>query len=203
MQFNAYYGCDRCKTWGKMVQNKMTFPGVKEQLRTDAEYRSNISNNQLVAKGISPFTIFPQLDMVKHFNVDIMHSTFIGVTKKILHSWINGTPDFRGKLTREQIENINRKIKFVNQFLPSKLFENKPHTLSDLERLEAHELKALLLYHSFYVFKDLPQPLYSNFLLFAVAITIYVSKSLLERYSEYAQTSIISISGRMPDYLVP
>ena len=84
---SRYFGCDKCAQKGMCI-GRVVYPLVKDvNLRTDVSFRKvnpEHHNNE------SPFSALP-IDMIKKFPIDYMHQLCLGVTKKLILSWVRGS----------------------------------------------------------------------------------------------------------------
>lgn len=83
-----------CLVRGEQYKNRTIYPGSNYKIRTDHSFREQANSEH--HKGISPLiNIHPPIDMINSFPLDAMHLLYLGVTKKLLECWLEGTEDKR------------------------------------------------------------------------------------------------------------
>ena len=82
----GYHGCGYCKQIGQYVQQRMTFPGIHFEMRSDDLYEQMAESYQLSA---SPFSGIAPL--MKGFPPEYMHSVCLGVVRKLFHYYFTPT----------------------------------------------------------------------------------------------------------------
>lgn len=80
----GYNGCGKCVQEGDYVNNRVTFPEMSAQLRTDENFRLRLHEEH--HKETTPLEDI-KIDMIKAFPLDYMHLICLGVVKKLIHSW--------------------------------------------------------------------------------------------------------------------
>lgn len=119
--------------------------------------------------------------MVTQFPLDYMHAVCLGVTKKLLHTWISGKGNV--KLCYRLIDLVSKNLVAFKLFMPSE-FNRKPRSLTELCRWKATELRSFLIYLGPVVLKDvLDIAIYEHFLLFHSAMSILLSKTNINNLS--------------------
>lgn len=58
----------------------------------------------------------PDLDFVRNFVLDYMHLVCLGVTRKLLYSWLNG--DRGCRLSHHDIEKISNELEHLKCYMP-------------------------------------------------------------------------------------
>lgn len=66
----------------------MVFKDLQSPLRTNSSFRAKSNNENYLS--ISLLTQIASLDMVNQFPLDYMHLVCLGVTKKLLLTWMSG-----------------------------------------------------------------------------------------------------------------
>lgn len=180
---NGYFGCDKCIDKGNYFNRRMRFLKLHATLRTNLDFRSK--NNNTHHKGESPLEKIKTVDMINSFPLDYMHSVCLGVMRKLLFEWRDGSRIYR--LNAGDFDNYIKSIKHW----PFE-FNRKPRSILELERWKASELRQFLLYTGCVVLKKLMSPqIYANFMLLKFALTILLSNSLNNDYNHYAQTLLL------------
>jgi hypothetical protein len=180
VQFNAYYGCDRCEQKG-IYDGRMTYTDVNSVARTDRSFREQ--TNKSHHKSESPFCSL-EIDMIKHFPIDYMHQVNLGVTKRLLLRWISGP--LKTRISSAQVEHISKKLIDIKQFIPFE-FARKPRTLKHVRQWKATEYRQFLMYTGPFVLKDvLPKKLYDNFMCLHVGYCLLMNSSFVAQHGLYA-----------------
>ncbi|XP_076071517.1 uncharacterized protein LOC143042895 isoform X1 [Mytilus galloprovincialis] len=182
-QYSGYCGCDRCNQNGEYI-GRMTYPQVSNLTqRTDESFRKHEQVQH--HKGNSPITQLP-IDMIKCFPIDYMHQVCLGVTKRLLVTWMRG-PRGDYRLSGAQIRQISENLVALKKNVPRE-FARKPRPLLEIDRWKATEFRQFLLYTGQFALKGvLSPPYYKHFMALSVAISILVSEKLTALHSEYAQ----------------
>lgn len=171
---NAFYGCDRCFVRGESYNKRTVFLESAASLRTNINFRE--SNNMVQHReGSTPLEKL-NIDLVCAFPLDYMHCVCLGIMRKLLFYWRDGSRIFR--ITGDSLTRLENRIKVIQKIWPDD-FNRKPRFLNDLERWKATELRQFLLYIGPVVLKDiLPHSYYNNFMILNFAITILLNENL-------------------------
>lgn len=87
---NRFWACERCLIRGERYKNRTIYRDGNYELRTDRSFREQ--TNREHHRGISPLIhINPPIDMINNFPLDAMHLLYLGVMKKLLECWLEGT----------------------------------------------------------------------------------------------------------------
>ena len=90
------------------------------------------------------------------------------------------------------VSNISRKLQLLHSHTPVE-FNRKPRGLNELARWKATEFRSFMLYWGSVVLKDcLPSELYDNFLLFSVAMYLFLSPDTSAQMVEFAHRLTVS-----------
>ena len=112
--------------------------------------------------------------MVSQFPLDYMHLVCLGVMRKLLSLWISGP--LQTRLGSNLVKQISSNILSIKCHMP-KEFARKGRPLSEIDRWKATEFRTFLLYTGPLVLKrNISDPLYNNFMLLCVGISILCSK---------------------------
>ena len=165
---NGYYGCKKCITKGQYIMYSMSFPQLKEKLRTDESFEKwKISEHH-----IKESLLCGIIKMVTQFPYDYMHLVCFGVTKRILNISLSGPKATRLKKTQQNA--IPSFILKVKQLVCSE-FARKPRSFKQLAHWKATEYRLFLLHVGPVVMHDvLPKNQYDHFLLRNVKISIFL-----------------------------
>lgn len=121
--------------------------------------------------------------MVSGFPSDYMHSVCLGVMRKLLFLWRDGSRLFR--LTGTKLELLENKIKHISSLWPSE-FNRKPRSLKDLEHWKATEYRQFLLYVTPLLGDILSPRVFANIMLLRFGMTILLNHDLNSTLNEYA-----------------
>lgn len=164
---NARFGCGKCLCEGDYL-HKIVFLEENAPRRTDDNFRRHI--NEEYHTGVSPFERLP-VNMIKSFPLDYMHLVCLGVTKRILLSWIKGKRNI-SRLHVADVENATKDLLYLRKYVPAE-FARRPKSLEDIDRWKATELRLFLLYLGPIIMKKyLSANYYQNFVTLHVAIRI-------------------------------
>lgn len=180
MAHNSYEGCDKCMVRGVYINRRMVFLNSSAPLRTDEEFIHQVYGNY--HKEVSPLCNLG-IGMVSSFPVDYMHSVCLGVMRKLLFLWRDGSRLY--KLTGEKLEKLESLFKNLSTFWPVE-FNRKPRSLKDLEHWKAIEFRQFLLYITPLLDDILTKQVFSNVMLLKFAMTILLSHDLNTNFNEYA-----------------
>lgn len=191
---NGYSCCERCEESGVYFERRIILRNTNAIRRTDESFILQSDEDHHV--GISPFLEL-KCGMVTQFSIDYMHAVCLGVTKKLLHTWIHGKPNVR--LCSRSVDLLSTNLVALSSFIPSE-FNRKPRSLTDLCRWKATEYRSFLVYLGPVVLRNiLDISIYEHFQLFHSAISILLSEhninnlglllaqELLETFIEHAE----------------
>ena len=102
---SGYYSCEKCVTKGEYILNRVSFPELNANLRTDDSFRNMIDLRHHVS--LSPLNSF--FNMVSGFPYDYMHLVCLGVMKRLLQLWVNG----RCKIEKSKLTDLSKKLVMV------------------------------------------------------------------------------------------
>lgn len=136
----------------------MTFPLNDCTPRTDYSFRNRTYAEHNVANLISPLEGLP-IDMVTQIPLDVLHSVYLGVMKRLLKMWIHGEK-FRGvfvlrpSLSAKNVSEISNILKLVSFTQPTE-FQRRVRPLSDFGYYKGTEFKTFLLYTGPFCLKNI------------------------------------------------
>ena len=181
---NAYHGCERCDVEGEYISNRMTFHG-KGKERTGESFANHAyaGTHQyqlscLVGHGF---------DCIRQFPLDYMHLICLGVVKRLMLCWKEGSRPH--KLSAGQLTLISNNLVQYKGLLPSE-FVRQPRELKELKRWKATEFRQFLLYTGPVVLKHvLSEEKYEHFLCLSLAMRIVLDEDneFRAEYNEYAK----------------
>lgn len=182
---SGYYGCDKCCQRGEW-NDKVTFPETQFQLRTNISF--NEMSNEEHHLGPSPLARC-NIGMVSQFPIDYMHLVCLGVVRRLLMLWMKGPLTTR--IGGQKISAISSALITLKDYIP-KEFARKPRPLTEVDRWKATEFRQFLLYSGPVALYDkLHEPVYQNFLLLHVGISILVNPLLCTELCDYANELLV------------
>lgn len=189
----GYFGCDKCTQEGEYLNHRMTFPVTTAKLRTDADFREMIDDSH--HRGPCPLSDLP-IGLVTSFVFDYMHLVCLGVVRKLIKFWISGSlhkgDDVASRLSANSVQRLSARLVSLQSFVPCE-FARRPRALSEIDRWKATEFRQFLLYTGPIVLPGiLSTNVYNHFMLLSAAITILVSPSLCQKYTDYAKSLLVS-----------
>nr|XP_047130481.1 uncharacterized protein LOC124810173 [Hydra vulgaris] len=183
---SAYHGCDKCVQHG-FYAGRTTFPETAAALRTDSSFLE--MKDQKHHYGKSPLVAIPSLGMISQVPADYMHLVCLGVMKKMVFMWLKGP--LATRLGPRVVKDLSEKLVDMRPYIPSE-FARKPRPFHEFERWKATEFRQLLLYTGMVCFdRILSPPLYNNFMLLSVAMSILLSEFLCKKYASYAHSLLL------------
>lgn len=185
----GYAGCDKCSIHGLYVDGRMTFPDGKSPARTDESFRLGMDEEH--HRGISPLTE-TDIGMVSKFPHDYMHLVCLGVVRKLLEFWAGSKGRLKCRLPSWKINQLSELLLSFKDHMPNE-FGRKPRSLEERNRWKATEFRQFLLYTGPVALVDvLDPPVYNNFMLLYVAISILACPSRCLAYCDFARTLLVS-----------
>jgi len=179
---NSYWGCDRCNQKGAW-RGRVVFLESNSPIISDMDfYNKTFPNHQIEETPL----LHLRIGLVSCFPCDYMHLTCLGVVRRLLFLWRDGTKYHTKVFSQNICGIINAKLESIKECWPSD-FNRKPRPLSDLERWKATELRFFLLYCGPIVLKKaLTKAAYDNFMCLHVAMFILLDDNLNTLYNDYA-----------------
>lgn len=217
----GYFSCHKC--WIKGAYDKrlrtISFLGTGNKLRTHDEFvakqqfevDANKTENHHVSGFQTAIEKIPTIDVVQNNPVDYMHSTCLGLMKRLLEIWIKISPSFR--------ESVDSLIDKLQKCWPSE-FQRKIRSIKFIKNYKATEYRFWLLYVAPALMKHfLSEEQYNHFtlvhhgvrLLFLHPIpsqeNVNLSKECIIKflnewpliYNESALTYVIHVLEHLPD----
>jgi hypothetical protein len=182
----GYGGCDKCVQRG-VHKGRMTFPETDAELRTDYSFNRKLDKDHHT--GTSALQTLP-LGMVSHFPLDHMHLVCLGVQRKLFYMWLKGP--LKTRMGPADVALLSDKVVAMKSNAASE-FCRKPRGVHEFERWKATEFRQFLMYTGMVALLDiLPKPMYDNFMLLSVAMTILLSQRLVNQYRDKAHSFLVS-----------
>jgi len=135
----GYFGCDKCIQEGVFTEDEWLSQKINASLRTDELFRVMSDEDQHL--GQSPFMSLS----VSNFPLDYMHLICLGVTRKLMYSWIRGP--LATRLGTQTTRELSEAFILLKVQVPHE-FALKPRSLNELDRWKATELRQFLLHWS-------------------------------------------------------
>ena len=192
----SYYSCERCTQRGEW-QDKVTLPRVDAPLRTDASFDEMTDEDH---HGPTP-TPLRQLSigLVSQVVLDPMHLVYLGVVRKLIRLWMKGSVGL-GRISANSVTLISGLLVGLHGFIPRE-FPRKCRSLSEFDRWKATELRQFLLYSGIVVLKgNLPEDVYSHFLLLFVSVFCMSHPSLFMQYGEFSRQLLLKFVSEFSDH---
>lgn len=178
----GFYGCGRCVQEGVCIKHRMTFPKINCSKRTNESFRSQDQAEHHNYN--SPFLRL-NIDIVRQFPLDYLHTLCLGVVKKMLHMWRCG--DLPTRLQSFDVQQISDRLSAVAEQQPSE-FQRPCRPLSELSNFKGTELRTLILYVLPVVTCGiLPVEQYRHLLNLHVAVVILADPTLARTHADVAQ----------------
>lgn len=165
------------------------FTSINSAKRTDEKFRQNAYNQH--QKATTPLLKVPSLNLIEDIIVgDRLHIIDLGIMKRLLLGWRDGTLGYETKLSSQQTDKLSQMLGGIQ--LPSEI-HRKLRGMDHLSFWKASEFSSFLHYASIVLLKEfLPTDNYHHFLLFFCSITMlssnnyksnwHVARKMLEKF---------------------
>lgn len=186
---SGYSSCTKCVIEGDYRKNRVCFLETDSVKRTDDDFQSYKDDNNHIQNTI--LDKIPGVGLVTSVPLDYMHLVCLGVTRKLLYTWLFG--DLSVRLPNRNVQIISFCLEtFIKPYIPIE-FCRKPRSLKYIKQFKATEYRQFLLYSGVLVLKasKLPSQLCDNFVCLHVAITIMCSEIYSKCYLEYAKDLLV------------
>lgn len=174
-----YFACER------RDKKRTVYPLSNDsEPRTNESFRNQSNPEHHIEK--SPLLLIePEVDLVRQFVFDPMHLLFLGVMRKLLDCWVDGSVKRHLKMSNN--DKIRLSCLLIKIKVPSE-FQRSTRSLTDFHKFKAIEFQFLLLYGGPVVFKKiLPTTIYKHFLLLHVACRILFSNDITVKKVKHAK----------------
>ncbi|ODN01487.1 hypothetical protein Ocin01_05205 [Orchesella cincta] len=190
----GYHSCERCIDDGEWCSNRVVLSTTSASKRTDGAFRNMIDFDHHT--NVSPLNVL-RIDMVSQFVLDYMHLVCLGVTKKLLLSWLAGPLGVR--LPSRSVKKISEYLFNCKKFFPND-FSRKPRSLKDVHRFKATEFRQFLLYTGVTALHGiLDEERYKHFLLFHCGLKILLTdKASVKEWNYLARLLLEKFVGLIP-----
>ena len=187
VNFNHKHGCLKCCTEGEYFKNghHVSFHKLYANLRTDSSFRKRLDEDH--HKETSPLELL-NIDLVADFVVaDSLHLLHLGVMKKCLAGWVQGSFNFKTKLSGIQISQMSEQLERCNKTMPIEI-HRAVRGIEHLKFWKGLEFRTFLMYLGPVILKDFLDPeSYLHFLLLFCAVRICLVKEYF-KYLDIANT---------------
>ncbi|XP_045034596.1 uncharacterized protein LOC116918629 [Daphnia magna] len=178
---SGYFGCTRCIQQGEYL-GRVVFLERDSPARTDQSFRNRQHEDHHVGDSILERL---DIDMVKDIPLDPMHLVKLGVSRKLLLTWIRGPLQHR--LLKSQVLVLSSRLEDLRDYVP-KEYPRKTRSLKFVDRMKATEHGFVHSCVGPVIFMDiLPPRVFNNFLVFHVAITILSYQEFCHTQNDYAR----------------
>uniref|UniRef100_A0AAG5DCT9 Transposase domain-containing protein n=1 Tax=Anopheles atroparvus TaxID=41427 RepID=A0AAG5DCT9_ANOAO len=174
VNFNGQHGCIKCTTVGVYNREGHTviFKELQAQKRQDAAFRAGMY--QAHQKTLSPIIDLLNFNTVEDVVVgDRLHLIDLGVMKRLLLGWRDGTLGLGTKWTADQIDEISKELENIK--LPSEI-HRKFRPMKHMAHWKGSEFSAFLHYASLDILQNyISKDEYEHFMLFFCAVSLLSS----------------------------
>ncbi|KAI2647722.1 Tolloid-like protein 2 [Labeo rohita] len=119
---NGYSGCDKCVQPGIYINNRMTFPELDANVRTDISFLNAEDEDHHLKH--SPFCE-TSVPMVSGFPHDYMHLVCLGVMRRLLDLWVGACGKLRSRISSTQVKLISDKLVALRSLYLQNLLEGQ------------------------------------------------------------------------------
>ncbi|XP_073841375.1 uncharacterized protein [Musca autumnalis] len=192
---SGYFSCTRCTAKGEMHKNRVVFPSIDSDIRTNDSFRRRDQSEHHVRQENSIIENI-DMDMIKQVPLDYMHLICLGVVKTLLKCWARVKGE-NYSLPSWNIAKISEKLLVLKTCVPSD-FARKPRSIDDLERWKATEFRQFLLYSGPCVLKGIvSEERYTHFMNLSVATRILLDERTNHADKDFAQHLLVSFVNRI------
>lgn len=175
---NGYFGCDVCVTEGDNINNRITFLDLDAPLRTDKDFRERKYDEYHHMESV--LEMLP-IDMIDAFPHDYLHCSLLGVQYFILR-FLRHTPKI---LSSADHRTINNRIEQFKETEPIEFQHNLRSFVECLGSMKGSEFRQYLLFVGPLLLKGIVEDeIFSNFLKFHIASTIFAHKRFAKYYDK-------------------
>lgn len=183
--FNHRIGCQKCMVSGEYFDHAMSFPRIDDVRRTDHSFRERQQPEH--HREYSMLEELP-VNMITDFvTSDPLHLLELGVMKRLLNIWKEGSKHFKHKWTATDLITLNELLFKCNPEIPIDIHRSV-RSLEWIKFWKGTEFRTFLLYVGPVVLKSvLRTEEYEHFLYLFCAVTI-CSTNAYRDYLALAQT---------------
>ena len=190
-QFNAEYGCLKCKQPGRVVSvgkgHTRVYPFDRQHVdgpyRNHEEFKSHGSKavkeqkHVFGCKGPSWFSYLPNFDEIRGTAVDYMHGVLLGVVRKLLTLWFDSSHSKEPYSLSKCVNLIDKRLCSIK---PPNFVTRLPRSIKNhLKYWKANECRSWLFYYSPVVLHGIMEKEYfEHYLLLVEAIHLLTLTSI-------------------------
>lgn len=210
----GFFSCKRCETKGLSIAQKIgkrgtkktnqgskkrIFPQTDARRRTHKSFKTQRQNKHHLKGIISPLLKIPGFDVISGVLLDYMHLLCIGVTKTLLHYWLQGPKVCKISLRNRLL--LKEMLESVSNDVPSE-FQRKKFDLDDIANWKATQFRFFLLYCGSFLRYVLSENAYKHYLLLFAACRILCSAECVQKetYVTYANDLLIRFFILLPTF---
>lgn len=157
---NGYSSCNKCNEVGVYLNGRIVFASTNAPKRTHESFKLQLDAEHHT--GVSPLSQL-SVGLVTAFPIDYMHNICLGVMRKLLLFWLNGS--LKTRLCNRNVNLISTTLESLRSYMPVE-FNRKPRSLSEIHRWKATEFRTFLIYLGPTVLKNIVSTaVYKNFLI--------------------------------------
>lgn len=194
--FNSYFGCQKCTVRGEMSHRTMSFPRTNASKRTNDSFRKRL-NKEHHHEYRTLIELLDNTDIVADFPTsDPLHLLELGVMKRCLTRWKEGTKTYKRHFKAIELSNINFLLMKIRDDMPTEIHRGV-RDLTTLHFWKGSELRTFLLYVGIVVLKgQLLEEEYNHFKLLHCAVILCSS----DAYEPIVNNSVL-VDTLIEDYL--
>lgn len=163
----GYFSCGKCTTEGSFINNRMCFPEIDCQLRTDDDFKNRLQPEHHIVESLLEDI---DIKMVSQFPLDYLHLVCLGRVKKLIDLWLHGPLTVR--LTKFNIQQINESLYIAEKSRPTEI-NRLIRKIDQYKMWKGTEFRTFLLYTGPVILKNIVKcEVYENFMLLSCAIRI-------------------------------
>lgn len=124
----GHFSCSKCVQEGDFINNRVTFPEIRNTLRTNESFKNRTQPEHHIGNSILEEL---SIGMVSQIPLDYMHLVCLGVMKRLLQLWLKGKKNVR--LPSKDIDSVSQYLISIKHCIPSE-FARKPRHLVEVDR---------------------------------------------------------------------
>lgn len=156
VNFNSYHGCQKCTVRGLYSKQYkvMSFPNTSAAERTNNSFRLREQKEHHHPERSAVERLLC-VDMVKDFPIaDALHLLELGITKRCLTRWKEGTKSYKNRFKAAELNQINTSLNRARESMPTEIHRSI-RNLDTLHFWKGTEFRTILLYVGIVVLKDI------------------------------------------------
>lgn len=176
VSFNHYHGCSKCTVIGQYDKDErhMSYSRINMHLRTNNSFRNQCDPDH--HKGETPL-IKLQINLIEDFPIsDSLHLLDLGIMKRSLLVWIQGSSKYRMKFSAYEVKCISDWLEDSNRNIPQEI-HRAVRRLDCIKFWKGLEYRTFMMYLGPVILKKfLPLEVYNHFLTLFCAVIICSSR---------------------------